>query len=72
MNNIKVERVRIGLTQRGLAKRLEVDEQTVGRWEKEATPVPSTKAVEMSDLFGCSTDYLFGLTEERKPASISQ
>lgn len=67
MTNIKSERVRMGLTQKSLAERLEVDERTVGNWEAEATPVPSTKAVEMSDIFGCSVDYLFGLTDNRRP-----
>lgn len=66
MNNIKSERTRIGLTQKGLATRLEVDEKTVGRWENEQSPVPSTQAVEMSDLFGCSVDYLFGLSDNRR------
>ncbi len=66
MTNIKSERVRLGLTQKHLAERLDVDERTIGNWENETTPVPSTKAVEMSDVFGCSVDYLFGLTSERK------
>lgn len=69
MNNIKSERARLGLTQRGLAKRLEIDEQTVGRWEKGASPIPSTKALDMSDIFGCSIDYLFGRSDERKPVA---
>lgn len=66
MTNIKSERVRMGLTQKKLADRLDVDERTVSNWESETTPVPSTKAVEMSGIFGCSIDYLFGLSDERK------
>lgn len=67
-NFIKSERARIDLTQEGLAKRLGVDDQTIRRWEKDISPIPSDKAVEMSDIFGCTIDYLFGLTDERKPA----
>lgn len=66
MNNIRSERTRLGLTQKALALRLDVDDQTVRRWEKEKSPIPSSKATEMSCLFGCSTDYLFGLSDERK------
>lgn len=66
MTNIRSERARMGLTQKNLADRLEVDERTISNWETEATPVPSTKAIEMSNIFGCSTDYLFGLSDERK------
>lgn len=66
MANIKSERIRKGMTQKTLAKRLDVDERTVSNWENESTPVPSTKAVKMSDIFGCSVDYLFGLSDERK------
>lgn len=65
MNCIKSERVRIGLTQDGLAKELGVDEATIRRWEKEKTPVPSGKATQMAKLFQCSVDYLLGVTNER-------
>ena len=67
-NNIKSERIRIGLTQEGLATRLGVDEQTIGRWENGKSPIPSNRAVELSDTFGCSVDYLFGLSDNRKTA----
>lgn len=65
MNNIRSERSRIDLTQSGLGKRLGVDASTIGRWEKEGSDIPSGKAVEMAKIFGCSTDYLFGLSNER-------
>lgn len=65
MNNIASERVKHGLTQEELAERLGVVSRTIRSWEKDETSIPSSKACEMAQLFGCSVDYLFALTEER-------
>lgn len=65
MNNIASERVKHNLTQKGLAERLGVASRTIRSWEKDKTSVPSSKACEMAQLFGCSVDYLFGLKDER-------
>lgn len=64
-NNIKSERYRIGMTQEQLAEELSVSDSTIRGWEQGIRSIPSTYAVEMSDLFGCSVDYLFGLIDER-------
>lgn len=64
-NNIKSERVKLGWTQEELGKYLGVDESTIRRWEKGAS-APSASVIAMSNLFGCSIDYLFGITDERK------
>lgn len=64
-NNIKSERVRLGITQEALARRIGVAECTIRGWEQGIRSIPSKAAIEMSDLFGCSVDYLFALTEER-------
>lgn len=65
MNNIASERVKHNLTQEDLAERLGVVSRTIRSWEKDETSVPSSKACEMAQMFGCSVDYLFGLTDER-------
>ena len=70
-NNIRSERVRADMTQEELAAELAVDAATIGRWEKGSTDVPSSKATHMSRLFGCSVDYLFGMTDERKAISTA-
>ena len=36
---------------------------------EDETSVPSSKACEMAQMFGCSVDYLFGLTDERLSTS---
>lgn len=65
MRNIASERVRIGLTQEGLADHLGVSRQTVLRWENGKTNPPTSAVYMMANLFGCSTDYLLGITDVR-------
>ena len=65
VNNIRSERARLGLTQCELANRLSVDTSTISDWENAKRDIPSGKAKEMSNLFDCSVDYLFGLSAER-------
>ena len=65
MRNIASERVRICLTQEGLADHLGVTRQTVLRWENGKTNPPTSAVYMMANLFGCSTDYLLGITDER-------
>lgn len=64
-NNIASERVRLGWSQDELAEKLDVSRDTVKKWEKGETPIKSSMLIAMSDLFGCSIDYLMGRTEER-------
>lgn len=65
MRNIASERVRIGLTQEGLADHLGVSRQTVLRWENGKSNPPTSAVYMMANLFGCSTDYLLGITDVR-------
>lgn len=64
-SNIASERTRKGMTQAGLASEVGVSEGTVKRWERGKTKPNGDALLKMSDLFGCSTDYLLGRTEER-------
>lgn len=64
MNQIKSERTRLGITQEDLAGKLGVTNRTVVNWEK-GDPMSASYLVGMADLFGCSTDYLLGRTDER-------
>lgn len=67
MNNIASERIRLGLEQRDLSKNLDVSISTISKWERGKVLPNSVALVKMHKLFGCSTDYLLGLTDERKP-----
>lgn len=61
-----------GMTQEDLAERLEVSRQAVGKWVNDKGMPEVGKIVQISNLFGVSTDYLLkedcsekGVTEER-------
>ena len=64
-NNIASERVRKNLRQTDLADRLEVSIATITNWETGKVDIPGTKIAAMATLFGCSTDYILGLSNER-------
>lgn len=65
ISNIRGERSRRDLTQEQLAEKLGVAESTIRRWEEGITRPSSEMLVTMAGIFGCTTDYLLGLTEER-------
>lgn len=65
MRNIASERVRICLTQDGLAEHLGTTRETVNRWETGANLPAISSLLKMADLFGCSVDYLLGRTDVR-------
>ena len=64
-NNIASERRRIGFKQSDLAHEIGVSESTVSRWERGVTLPYGMELIAMKGLFGCSTDYLLGITDER-------
>lgn len=64
-SNIASERKRIGYRQSDLAVELNVSTSTVARWEQGKLSPAGSNLAQMKKLFGCTTDYLLGLTDER-------
>ena len=63
-DKIKTLRTSHNLTQAELARKLGVTRNGVNSWEQ-GLSIPSTNyIVELSRLFGVSTDYLFGFSEQ--------
>jgi len=51
-------RQRAGMSQEGLAEKLNVSRQAVSRWERDETMPEVEKIVALADLFSVTTDYL--------------
>lgn len=65
--NIEAERGRLQLTKRDMAKALGITPKTYLSYIREENPIPSDKLLKMSGMFGCSTDYLLGITDNPYP-----
>ena len=58
MNQRKILRSQRGMTQEALAEKLGVSRQSVSKWEGAQSIPDMNKILQLSDLFGVSTDYL--------------
>lgn len=65
--NIEAERGRAQMTKESLSRELGITSRTYWNYLTGA-PIPSDKLVAMAQMFGCSTDYLLGLTDLRTGA----
>lgn len=61
-----------GMTQEDLAERLEVSRQAVGKWVNDKGIPEVGKLVQISNLFGVSTDYLLKEECEEKNAAVEK
>lgn len=71
-NNIRSERVRIGLTTNEVAEHVGVSNSAVFKWESQEIEPSGRNIVKLARLFGCSPDYLLDMTEERLPKKVKQ
>ena len=69
----KLREVRLsrGMSQVELAKQLGVTKQSVSNWENDNIQPSVDMLVRLARLFGVSTDYLLGLTNNPAPAAVS-
>lgn len=66
-DRIEAERKAMQLTKEGIGKALGITSRTYWNYIN-GGPIPSDKLIAMARLFGCSTDYLLGLTDKRAGA----
>lgn len=64
--NMKAERARIGLSAKKVADIIGVHENALLRWENDEAEPIGKNLVALSNLYGCTADYLLGMTNERK------
>lgn len=60
MINLKIARIKAGLSQREVAGRLKVNINTVSRWEKGTQKIQIDSLILLADLYGVTTDFLLG------------
>lgn len=65
--NIAKERKRMNLSVEKLADLVGVHPNTVRGWERGEHEPTGKNIVQLSALFGCSPDYLIGMTDKRVP-----
>ena len=60
---IKELRTEAHLTQKQLAEKVGCNQSMVARWENGQCEPTAGSILKLSEIFGCSTDYLFGKSE---------
>lgn len=64
MNRIKELRIKTGYkSQKALADKIFVNQTAVSQWERGVTLPDNQKLIRLSELFGCSTDYILGISD---------
>lgn len=58
---IEAERIKHSMSRDDLAKTLNVSKRTIQNWQNGSTEMPLSKLLCLSQLWGCSVDYLLGL-----------
>lgn len=69
--NIEAERARAQLTKEKLSSQLGISIKTYGSYVKGNTPIPSDILLNMTKIFGCSADYLLGISEQPRRSAHS-
>ena len=54
-------------TQKRVADYLHIKQNTYSQYENGQRQIPITALIMLAKLYGTSTDYLLGLTDERRP-----
>lgn len=60
MLRLKELRIEKGLLQEDIAKAINVQNYTIGNWERERAEPSLSALIELANFFGCTTDYLLG------------
>ena len=60
------------ITQKHIADRLHVKQNTYSQYENGHRQIPIDLLIELARFYGTSVDYLLGLTDEKKPYGFSK
>lgn len=62
---VTAERERLGMKQAEFAREIGISKQMINAIEKGMRDPSEKILIRMAQIFGCSADYLLGLTDER-------
>lgn len=65
MTRLKELRLSAGMKQEDLAARMSVKRQTVSRYENGLLDLDTATIARICEIFGCTSDYLLGLSSQR-------
>ena len=65
--NIRNLRIDRGFTQKQIGEYLGISQNTYPQYEIGVLNYPVDVVIKLAQLYSVSTDYLFGLTDEKKP-----
>lgn len=71
MNNLKTARRAAGLTQADVAAQIGITQNAYSYWENGKVKIDNESLIKLSNLFGVSTDYLMGISENAGIGIIS-
>lgn len=63
-SRLRVLRARYGLTQKDVADKLEISQQTYSKYEKEGSVIDSNMITKICELYEITADSLLGLDEK--------
>ncbi len=66
MNILKNLRLQYGYTQKELADRLHIRQNTYSQYETGARELSVSMLIALADIYDTSTDFILGLTEEEE------
>ncbi len=67
MKNLKKLRAEYAYTQKEVADRLNIRQNTYSQYETNARELPIETLIALARLYNTSTDYILGLTDEEEP-----
>lgn len=67
LKNLRLLREESGMSQRQLADRIGVSQQSINKYENHNVEPDIGALIRMADCFSTSVDYIVGRTEERSP-----
>lgn len=68
--NMRSERVRRGMSAQDVADATGFSVNSILKWEIGKTNPLATNVIKLAELYGCSVDYLLGVTDKRKTVAV--